>query len=194
MPEQPPPRDPQHHWNERYRRRGPTALPPSPYLVSLASRLPAGGQALDVGGGSGRNACWLAAQGFDVTVVDIAEEGLALARAAAQALGLSLTTVQRDLERDGLPDGAWDVIVCMHFLHRPLFPQWAAVLRPGGVLVFEQPTRSNLERHAKPSARFLLEDGELPHLVHGLVVLDLQEGWNETGRHEARLLARRPRL
>jgi tellurite methyltransferase len=65
------------------------------------------------------------------------------------------------------------------------------VLAPDGLLVFAQPTRSNLQRHPHPSARFLLEDGELPRLLQGLEVVSYSEGWTDEGRHEARLVASR---
>ena len=187
----PAPRDPKAHWNERYRSRGPSAAEPSPFVLALKDRLPGRGRALDVAGGSGRHALLLARLGWQVTLADIAGEGLDLARAAAEAAGLTLTTLEWDLEHDGLPPGPWDLILCTHFLHRPLFESWAESLAPGGLLIFEHPTRSNLERHDKPSERFLLEDGELPGLLTGLEVLLYEEGWNESGRHEARLLARR---
>ena len=185
-------RRPQERWNERYRTQGPNAREPSAFLTSLEERLPTPGRALDVAGGSGRHALWLAARGWDVTLVDLAEEGLALAAAAAEEAGLPLRILQRDVEKDGLPAGRFDLIVCTHYLHRPLFAAWADSLVPGGLLIFEQPTRTNLERHARPSARFCLEDGELPGLLHGLNVLAYEEGWTEAGRHEARLLAQRP--
>jgi hypothetical protein len=38
----------------------------------------------------------------------------------------------------------------------------------------------------------VLEDGELPSLVRGLEIVRLEEGWLAEGRHEARVVARRP--
>lgn len=186
------PRDSREFWNDRYRTRGPIPGGPSRFLASHADLLPDPGRALDVGGGSGRNAVWLAECGWDVTVVDVSEEGLALAQAAADSAGVTVRTLLHDLEEHGLPPGTWDLIVCTLFLHRPLFEAWPAALTPGGVLLFEQPTRRNLERRQGPSRGFCLEDGELPGLVTGLEVLEYEEGWNETGRHEARLVARKP--
>ena len=57
-------------WNDRYSRRA-TRLPldePAEFLVSLVDQLPATGRALDVAGGTGRNAIWLAQRGLDVTL------------------------------------------------------------------------------------------------------------------------------
>ncbi len=177
-------------WNERYRAEAVVA-PPSPFLLALDAILPRRGRALDVAGGSGRHALWLARRGLDVTLADVSDVALEQAAQAATAAGLSLATQRIDLEAEPLPPGPWDVVVCIAFLHRPLFAAFPEVLAPGGLLVFEHPTRANLQRHPRPAAQYLLDDGELPRLVVGLEVLRYEEGWLERGRHDARLLARK---
>jgi tellurite methyltransferase len=183
-------------WDARYRDRPPAAAP-SAFLIALDALLPRPQPgappptALDVAGGGGRNAVWLARRGLDVTCVDVSPVGLAHARDAAVAAGVPLRTLVVDLETAPLPRGPFDVIVSIDFLHRPLFAAFPAALATGGLLVFAQATRTNLTRHSHPSARFLLNDGELPALVGGLEVLRYDEGWFDD-RHEARLVARKP--
>lgn len=177
-------------WNATWREA--PARAPSAFLVSLDAVLPRTGCALDVAGGPGHDALWLAARGLQVTLVDVSDVALSRAREAAAARGLEVATLARDLEVQGLPVGPWDLVVCLNYLERSLFPRWPDVLAPGGVLVFAQPTKKNLERHPKPSSRFSLELGELATLVpSGLEVLSLTEDWTPEGRHEARLVARR---
>jgi len=136
---------------------------------------------------------WLAERGLDVTLADVSEAGLALAHVLAAARGVTLSTVQVDLEAALPPPGPWDVVVISHFLHRPLLATIDEILAPGGLLVAVHPTRSNLERHPKPSARFILEDGELQTLLPpGLRIERYEEGWTEAGVHHARAVARRP--
>lgn len=178
-------------WDERYR-EGAGATEPSSFLLSLDDRLPRRGRALDLAGGRGRHAVWLARRGLDVTLADVSEVGLRLAREAAESEGVRIRTVAVDLERDPAPPGPWDVIVVFHYLHRPLFERFPELLAPGGLLVYCQPTRRNLERHERPPARFLLEEGELPRLLGPLEVVRHEEGWLEEGRHEARVVARNP--
>lgn len=185
-------------WDARYREEGAAARTPSPFVTSslepfLSGRSPGPGRALDVAGGSGRHALWLARRGLDVTLVDVSPVGLDLAREAARAAGLALDARALDLEREPLPAGPWDVIVDYHYLQRSLLPVYARELAPGGLLVLVQPTRSNLERHPRPGAAHLLDDGELRRLIAPLPleVVRLEEGWNDEGRHEARLVARR---
>jgi hypothetical protein len=83
------------------------------------------------------------------------------------------------------------LILCVNFLWRPLFATVPADLTPRGLLVVTHPTRSNLQRHARPGPRHLLEDGELSGLVRDMEVVRSEEGWTEEGRHEARLVAQR---
>jgi SAM-dependent methyltransferase len=169
-----------------------TTRAPSAFLVAQAERLPARGCALDLAGGPGHDAMWLAERGLDATLVDVSDVALGRARAEAARRGLRLRVVACDLEEHGPPVGPWDVVTCFNYLQRALFTRWPALLAPGGLLFFSQPTRLNLERHPKPGSRFLLEPGELAALLPSeLEVLVLSEGWTDAGRHEARVVAQR---
>jgi tellurite methyltransferase len=178
-------------WNARYAEKA-AASAPSPFLEALDGLLPRRGRALDVAGGAGRHALWLARRGLDVTLADVSDVALGQSAAAAAAEGLRLETVLVDLEEAPLPAGPWDLVLCTYFLHRPLLAAAPAALAPGGLLVVAHATRRNLERHPRPGPGHLLEDGELPSLLGGLELLRLEEGWLEAGRHEARAVARRP--
>ncbi len=165
---------------------------PAAVLVGLDRWLPRRGLALDVAGGAGRHGIWLAQRGLDVTIADISAPGLARAREDAAAAKVRVHTRQTDLELDPFPAGPWDLIVSICFLQRSLFAAYPTALAPGGTLAVVQPTKRNLERHDKPPADFLLDDGELPKLVAGLEVVHYEEGWLADGRHDAVLVARQP--
>ncbi len=179
-------------WNARYAERADAIREPDGFLLEVERQLPHEGRALDLAGGTGRHALWLARRGLDVTLLDVADEALAIASARADAEGLALTCLQSDLTERAPPAGPWDLLVSFHYLQRDLFPRFPALLAPGGLLLFAQPTVCNLERHDRPSRRFLLAEGEISDLVEGLAVLHLDEGWSAAGRHEVRLLAQRP--
>lgn len=166
-------------------------MPPSSLVTELEPLLPKKGRALDLAGGRGRHALWLARLGLDVTLVDVSGVGLELARKAAESAGLEVKTDQVDLEASPFPAGPWDLILCFHYLQRSLFAEFPKALAPGGLLIFVQPTIKNLERHTRPSARFLLQEGELRRLVQGLEILGYDEGWLQEDRHEARVVARK---
>lgn len=196
-------------WDRAYA-ESPIHATPSPFIsdcLPLVEALVAGsGQpitGLDVAGGTGRNALALAGLGVAMTVVDSSVVGLERAAAEATDRGLTLTTELWDLEADGLPAGEWDLMVKTYFLDRSALIEAASRLRPGGLLLFAQPTTTNLERHERPSRRFLIEAGELESLVatmqarQPLEIVECSEAWRshradpDYGPHEARLIVRR---
>ena len=178
-------------WDSRYATHDGSPGEPVRPLIDLGELIPRQGTALDIAGGAGRNSIWLAQRGFDVTIVDISEVGLRIAAERAEAAGVRLRTLPLDIDREDLPTGPWDLILCTYFLDRPLFSVFPKLIRQGGALIVIHPTRSNLERHEKPPARFLLKDGELPGLIQGLAIEHYEEGWLSEGRHEAVVVARR---
>lgn len=178
-------------WDARYRAAGPVGPAPS-WLASLADELPTGGRALDVACGRGALSLWLASRGLSVTAVDVSEVALDALTGAARARGLAIDPSALDLERDALPAGPFALIACIHYRQPSLLPELVARLAPGGALALEQHTVRNLERHAKPSRRFLAEPQELLDWARsaGLAVVSYREGWVQD-RAVAQLLARR---
>lgn len=182
---------------EKWEARHSQAKPPQtvdPFLEEIEDKLPGAGRALDIAGGSGRHAIFLARRGLDVTLVDISPAGLAIARERAESAGLSIRTTVLDLEANPLPEETFDVVVCTWFLlSQSLWSQAVERLPANGLLVYVQPTTTNLERNAHPSRRFLLEPGSLENTVRTLEleILQLEEGWDTGGQHTARLLARK---
>ena len=180
-------------WNERYETADDTDSPPA-VVARLRPLLPTLGRALDVAGGRGTTSAAMAELGLDVTLVDVSDVALERVTDRAQRLGLSIRTERRDLRSDGLPPGEWDVICCFHYLDRDLLAQLVEALAPGGLLAVAIATRTNLERHHRPSADHLLDDGELAAYAEAhpdLAVVSHTEGWNEHDRHEAELFARK---
>lgn len=179
-------------WERRYRERGRLVTEPAAFVVeAVVDNAPIPGRALDVGGGTGRNALWLARRGWDVVLVDVSPTALEMAAADAAEAGLALATVEADLDADPLPEGRWDLAVVHHYLNRALFPDLIARLATGGLLVFAQPTVENLERNDRPGPNHSLQVGEALRLVGGLDVVSWFEGWTLEGRHEAQIVARK---
>src|SRR5262245_11291182 len=179
-------------WDAKYAAAETAPREPSAVLVDLAEYLPSRGLALDVAGGAGRNAIWLAKRGLDVTIADVSPIGLAVARERAAAEQVAIETMEIDLEQAPLPRGPFDLILSVCCLWRSLYAQFPASLAPGGLLAVIQPTKKNLERNDKPPVDYLLEEGELSRLAVGLEIVDFREGWMADGRHDAVLIARKP--
>ncbi len=178
-------------WDERWAAAAHATGAAPAWLDGLPEGLiPRSGRALDVASGSGRVALWLARRGLDVVASDVSPVGLARAAQAAAAEGLRLATRACDLEESPLPEGPWRVISCVQYLQRSLFPAFVSALESGGVLVCEVATLRNLERHARPSARFLIDEGELPALCAPLEPVWSREGWHDD-HALARIVARK---
>ena len=72
-------------WNSKYEvDEYITGKEPSLWLEDNADLLAKSGKALDIAGGEGRNSVFVASKGYEVTCMDISENGLRKAQALAQ--------------------------------------------------------------------------------------------------------------
>jgi hypothetical protein len=113
-----------------------------------------------------------------------------LESAARLALPLHAEVFDLEAETVSLGTAAYDVIVVVHYLHRPLFPAIKAAVRPGGVLVYETFTQAQAARGKPTNPAFLLRPGELRELVAPFKILFEREGDFE-GKMLASVIARR---
>lgn len=139
-----------------------------------ASLIASGGKVLDMASGPGRNACWLATQGFQVEAVDIS------ALAIAELAGLTgIETRIADLENATWPYGVaeFDSIVVCRYLHRPLFPKIKQSLKTGGVLIYETFMQGQAKYGRPSNPDFLLMPGELEHIFgNGFSIRAFEQG------------------
>ncbi len=167
---------------------------PAAWLVQNADLLPRGGEVLDVACGSGRHALLLAGAGFKVRGVDRDSPRIEALARLARRLALPLSAEVVDLETGGEVDlgaAAYDLVVVIRYLHRPLFPALIRALRPGGILLYETFTAEQGRRYGRPrDPHFLLEPGELRRLAAPLEILREREGEHDGG-FVSSLVARR---
>jgi len=99
------------------------------------------GRALDVGMGEGRNAVFLALKGWNVTGIEISDEGVAIAQRNAAAAGVKITTVLESDERFDFGRARWDLIVATYEPFPITKPDYVRrlteSLAPGGLVVIE---------------------------------------------------------
>ena len=179
-------------WDARYGTSGYIyGSDPAPFIVEQRAGLPEGGRALDVAAGEGQNAVYLAGEGFSVEALDISAVGLRKARALAEEKNVVIQPRLWDLERSFVPEGPYDVIICMHYKQQTLAEPIADALAPGGVVLIELATVNNLELHKHPSRPYCVESNELMGWFPTLQLRSYREGiFNNQA--VARVVAQKP--
>jgi SAM-dependent methyltransferase len=101
------------------------------------------GLAIDLGMGEGRNAIYLAQQGWQTTGVDLSDVAVAQAKKRAIQLGVKLDALTDGLDHYDLGHKRWDLITLfyMHAWYHGAKPRsvelLSGALKPGGLLVIE---------------------------------------------------------
>ena len=155
---------------------------PNAWLVDQSYRLNPGARVLVPADGEGRNGVWLAEQGHKVTSVDFSPRGLQKASALALSRGVPINTICADLRTWDWPVAAYDGVV-LTFLHIPpesraeIFPQAAAALKPGGILILEgfAPAQHGRSSGGPSNAALLFDQSVLRDLFRDLDILALEE-------------------
>ena len=127
----------QNRWDKRFgRKEFALGKEPNPFLKKHIHLLPRG-RALDIATGEGRNAVFLAQNGFEVDAVDISQKGLKKAQALAREKGVNINTFLVDLDQYHIPKEQYDLIANFYFLKRRLIPRIRNGLKKGGKVIFE---------------------------------------------------------
>ncbi len=170
-------------WDRYYQEyTGPTN--PARVVRRWGRRIPAG-PLLELAGGLGRNAFYLARLGHPVMLLERSPVALAQVQAKARRTGLPVTPVACDLEQPAaaIPTGPFAGIVMTYFKVAPLLPRLATHLAPGGLLLVEGFTVTEAARKGSSPERYW-QLGELPALLSSLICLEYREAWLR-GRHRA---------
>lgn len=139
-------------WDARYR-ESPQLFSgdPNPALVAEASGFTPG-RALDLGCGEGADARWLAAQGWQVTAVDVSPTALERAATSTPAeLADNISWTQADVATEPPVPSSYD-LVSAHYLpllrqHTRALHDVVASVAPGGILLFVTHDVAGRERH-----------------------------------------------
>lgn len=141
-------------WNERYNEAEYIfGTEPNDFLKENFQKIAAGGKVLCLAEGEGRNAVFLAEQGYQVTAMDMSEVGLNKALNLAQDRGVQVTTQVADLADYDFGEEQWDSIVSIwaHLpdaVRRHVHAQIVPALKPNGVFILEAYTEQQLTMDA----------------------------------------------
>jgi SAM-dependent methyltransferase len=172
-------------WNAKYAAGSHTSLRPDPFLLEVDQDyvqplVPTRGSVLDLAGGVGRHALFYAKRGWKATLLDVSENGIALAQKNARRQKLQIETVVADLKRFDLSRwrSHFDQVLVFFYLERRLFPALVKLLKPGGLLIYKTYLCGTLKGPTHPL--HLLEPNELLRAFRDLRVLHYRETIGES--------------
>lgn len=154
-------------WNEKFANTEYAyGTEPNDFLVSAVTKLKRGAT-LSLAEGEGRNAVWLAQQGFTVSAIEQSEKGVGKTLRLALQRGVIVMAERGELETFHIQPNSWDLVVSI-FAHTPqelrrkLHRQVVAGLKPGGVFVLEAYTPAQIAKNTGgPKDASLMPTAEL---------------------------------
>lgn len=128
-------------WNARFEGQDYAyGAAPADFVAARMAGLGAGAQVLTIAEGEGRNAVWLAQQGYAVTAVEPTDNGRIKALALAARHGVALNWQAHDLQDYDWPDAVFDAALGCFFqfavpdFRNRILAGLGRALRPGGLL------------------------------------------------------------
>ena len=172
-----------HEWDTRYAGEELVwSSTPNQFLVAEVQGLRPG-KALDLGCGEGRNALWLAEQGWTVTGVDFSKVGLAKAARLAEAGGVNVDWVQSDALTWRPPAEGFDLVAVFYLQLAPSDRTEAlrvavSAVAPGGTLLVVARDADNLTRGVggPPDPEVLYRVDEVAELARNFGLMIEQAG------------------
>ena len=167
-------------WDIKYEQGLPSLTEPDPFFISAYERfvnpsLPKPSVALDLAGGLGRHALWLASRSWQVTVVDVSDVAIGKLRQAAVELNVNVDLFVGDAAEYKFEPARFDLIVLFYHLDRSLFSKIVSALKPGGLLICKMSLRWDSGESLMTATTNPLQRNELPSLLPELDVLHHQE-------------------
>ncbi len=145
-------------WSSRYESVGQSFLfgtEPNRFLVDQKAHFTPGESVLSVADGEGRNSVWLAAQGLQVSAVEISSVAVDKARQLAKTRGVTVDFCCGDMLANGWRTSRtpalfdWVVGIFIQFappaLRQRQFEQIRTLLKPGGRILLQGYTPKQLE-------------------------------------------------
>ena len=167
-------------WDLKYEQGLPSLTEPDPFFIAafgqfVEASFPKAGAALDLAGGLGRHALWLASKSWQVTVIDVSEVAIAKLSQAARELNVKLELLVGDASEYKFEPARFDLIVLFYHLDRNLFPKIVSALKPGGLLICKMSLRWAPGGTPTVATANPLNRNELPSLIPDLPVLHHRE-------------------
>lgn len=181
-------------WDTFYKNKNnPFGKEPITFLKQHLKNIPKG-RALVPAMGEGRNAIYLAKNGFQVEGVDISEVAVQKALADAKLLHVNIKASAEDLNDYHFQDNYYDLIVICQFYSAALVPQFKKSVKKGGYIMFynklDVQDAATAGRTTTPD-EFTVKSGELKEILKDFQVKEYRE-FKDQGTRIAAILAKKP--
>ena len=163
-------------WDLKYEEGLPSLTEPDPFFIAAYQKFvephfQTAGLALDLAGGLGRHALWLASRNWKVTVVDISDVAIRKLSQAALDRTVELTLQVQDASEYQFESSRFDLIVLFYHFDRSIFPTLLSALKPDGLLICKMALNWSADAKTASGAPDPLRRDELPSLVPEMQVL-----------------------
>jgi SAM-dependent methyltransferase len=162
------------HWDLKYEQGLPSLTEPDPFFIWAYEKFvsfPNAGMALDLAGGVGRHALWLATRNWKVTVIDLSDVAIRKLSQGALEQNVKLDLLVGDAAEYKFEPARFDLILLFYHLDRSLFPKIVYALKPGGLFICKMSLRWDSGERLTTASTNPLHRNELPSLVPELDVL-----------------------
>lgn len=178
-------------WDSVYKQRSHEPYPdPDPLLLQYIPPADPDAKltALDLAGGLGQNALWLASQGYVVDLMDVSRVALQRARAEMAIRNLrNVNLLQVDVDEIQLEEASYNLVIVTRYLKRDLFPRIKEAIKPGGRVIYDTFNVRYLEQVPAFNTSFLLDIGELrSYFLTWTIISEDEED------HNSRIVAVKP--
>ena len=190
-------------WDERYDRKMYIyGKEPAAFLKHKIGGLKKG-KALVLAMGEGRNAVYLAQNGFDVTGVDISDIAIEKCNKLAEERNTTVNAVVADLTNYDMGEAQFDLVTKFYYYEPSIFPRIIDTLKPGGMFILEQFSIDHLKyretsRFGPRNPGYLIKPNELLDHFKSLrilyyedTVVELDEGMHKGTAAVIRLIAQK---
>ena len=187
--------DDRNRWNKRYGAREYIyGKRPLKFLEEKFDLL-VKGKALVLAMGEGRNAVFLARNGFDVDGCDVSDKAIEKSKLFARESGVTLNAFVADLEEYKIAANTYDLITCFYYTQIDLVPQIKEGLKKGGMVMFETYSIDQLkygkDAPGPKNPEYLLKHNELLDLFRDFHIIFYREGEIAENKSVASLIAQK---
>ena len=168
------------HWDQKYEQSMVSLTKPDPFFLSaykefVSDSYPNAGAVLDLAGGIGRHALWLADKRWQVNVVDISEVAISRLSQEALQVNLALDLLALEAAEYKFEPAQFDLIVLFYHFDRTLYPRIVSALKPGGYLISKTSLQWDSDEIPATLSIDSLQRNEILSLVPELIVMHHRE-------------------